>query len=392
MNDLGLLDSQNRRPVTYSCAGLARSLLAAVLAGCAAIPEFPASGVVAGHEFRGPVDSALAQAFLVGAELPRELEGLRQRVREREERPSSADLAEWSRRYSPDVATLLLVEAVSADPRQAHASELYRRELEVLRRVGVPTPLPEDRQDVGVLFVPGWFYRSHGTETGSDFALQRAAIESLGIRTRFVPVDENGSVEENARAVAAAVRSVADHEGRWIVVSASKSSPEVALALGSLLDARECAHVAAWLNIGGALRGSPLADRALRASRRWWVWLLFRFEGFDLDGLAGLRTESRRRCLESLEFPAHLTRVSYVGVPLSGNVSDLGRRGYRYLRTLAPNDGLVLLADAFLDGDHVLLEPGADHFFGHEEQQRRSRALLRTVLTLVREDEGGTAR
>ena len=379
-----------RRPVAFLVGCVVRTSAAAVLAGCAAIPEFPASGVVAGLEFSGPVDSPLARGFLEGAELPPDLEELRRGVRDREVRPSSSDLSDWTRRYSSDVATLLFVEAVAADPRHARANGLYRRELEALRCAGVGTWLTEGVEDVAVLFVPGWLHRSHGAETGSDFARQRAVFESMGVPTVLVPVDENGEVEENARSVAAAIRSVAEEERRWIVVSASKSSPEVALALGGMLEPRECLHVVAWLSVGGALRGSPLADRALRASWRWWVWLTFRLDGFDLAGLASLRTEPRSRCLESLDFPEHVTRVSYVGVPLSGNVTDLGRHGYRYLRTLGPNDGLVLLADELLPGNHVLLEPGSDHFFQHPEQELRSAALLRTVLTLALATRGGT--
>ena len=46
-----------------------------------------------------------------------------------------------------------------------------------------------------------------------------------------------------------------------VVVSASKSGAEVALALGRVLTPAETSHVRAWVSIGGVLRGSPVADR-----------------------------------------------------------------------------------------------------------------------------------
>ena len=63
--------------------------------------------------------------------------------------------------------------------------------------------------------------------------------------------------------VVAAIRARSHSGRRLIVASASKSGPEVTLALTKLGSA-ETRHIAAWVNIVGALQGTPLADtRAL---------------------------------------------------------------------------------------------------------------------------------
>jgi hypothetical protein len=66
-------------------------------------------------------------------------------------------------------------------------------------------------------------------------------------------------VETNAGLVAAAIRARADTGRRLILMSASKSAPEVAMALTQLGD-EATRHVAAWINAVGALQGTPLTD------------------------------------------------------------------------------------------------------------------------------------
>ena len=99
---------------------------------CTAIPTLSAEGAVAGYAFSGTVDSELAREFLQGTELPGDLRRLRDELRRRMRPPSSSELRELARRYSPDVATLLFVEAVAADLDQAAVREIYERELERL--------------------------------------------------------------------------------------------------------------------------------------------------------------------------------------------------------------------------------------------------------------------
>jgi hypothetical protein len=238
-----------------------------------------------------------------------------------------------------------------------------------------------------ILFVPGWFYRAH-PENGGDFRTQREQLGTLGFDTRLADIDENGTVEENAVVVAKLVRALRLEERRVILVSASKSGPEVGVALGRLLEPDEVSHVLAWVSIGGVVRGSPLADTALEPRLCWFVESHFARQGFDLDGLASLQTSKRRAEADRMTFPDHLLRLSYIGVPLSGDVGKRARSTYRRLRHDGPNDGLTLLVDELIPGGLAIVEPGSDHYFKRPDQPQRTLALLTVVLTRIGENTG----
>jgi hypothetical protein len=366
-----------------ACCGIERIVLvAALLCGCAAIPRYEASGEVAGHRFEGPVDCPLAQSFLTGAEIPRELEALRLELQAGRE-PTPADYEAWSRAYSPDVATLLFVESLAQRPEHVGPQALFDCELDRLRRTGASSVPASSTSDVSVLFVPGWFYASHGGTTGADLRRERALLDELGIAQSLVPLDENGTVQANAVIVAECIREASATGLRVVIVSASKSSAEVALALGALLERRESAHVVAWLSVGGAVRGSPLADRVLQPDLAWLAWGLLRLDGYDMAALRSLRASCLRPGFDALRIPKHILKVSYLPVPLSGNVDARSAFGYRLLRRVGPTDGLTLLDEQRIPGGLILIEPGADHFFEHRERELRTAALLNTLRVLA---------
>src|SRR5262249_26855508 len=100
-----------------------------------------------------------------------------------------------------------------------------------------------------VLIVPIYLYkRLFGS--GADLAAPRAALQNLGFPCYFVETQDDGAVETNADLVAEAI------------ISASKSSSEVALALTKLGSAKTH-HVVAWINTAGVLQGTALTDEYL---------------------------------------------------------------------------------------------------------------------------------
>jgi hypothetical protein len=350
------------------------------LSGCTAPPRVTASGRVAGYDLRGPVDSDVARRYLEGDPLPARLEDVRRDCLAAGQVPSREALATLSRDYSPDVATLLFLETQSARPDVRELRQRYEAELAHVRRVGVDASKPDFPDDLLVLLVPGWFYLAHGGETNADYHIQRRILERWGVPHRLVPLDENGTVEGNARTVAAAVRE-ASRGHRVFLVSASKSGAEVALALGRELEPAETEAVVGWLSIVGVVRGTPLADRALACDLRWLVRLKFALEGFDLEGLKSMRTCRAERAFADLHFPPHVRSCAHVAVPLSGHITKRGDFGYRAMREFGPNDGLVLLADELVPCAVPLLMPGIDHFLGpHEDQEVWGAAVMRVFL------------
>ncbi len=350
------------------------------LHGCLSVPEFAARGSVAGYPLSGPVDSEVAKDYVEGRPLPSKLEDTRHRLLARGRAASRGELTELSRRYSPDVATLLFLETVSAIPTNRTMRERFESELAHVRRVGVERAKPDVPDDLLVLLVPGWFYWTNGAETNADYRIQRRLYEQWGIRHALVRVGENGTVDDNARIVADAIRQARGK--RVFVVSASKSGAEVALALGRDLDQQDTEHVVGWLSIGGVVRGSPLADRVLEPDICWVVELKLGTQGFDLRGLKSMQTAPSRDAFETLHLPRHIRVVSYVPVPLSGNISERGSFGYHRMRDFGPNDGLTLLADELVPGATTILAPGLDHFLGAPDTQNVwSTAMFRAILT-----------
>src|SRR5262249_19603066 len=195
--------------------------------GCSVVPRVTASGNVAGYALCGPVDSVVARDYLEGRPLPPGLEDTRRRYLASGQVPSRDVLATVSRQHSPDAATLLLIETLSALPEIRDLRQRYEAELSYVRRVGVERARPDIPENLLVLMVPGWFYAAHGRETNADYGIQRGLLDRWGIAYRLIPTEENGAVEDNARIVADAIRE-ASRDHQVFLVSASKSGAEVA--------------------------------------------------------------------------------------------------------------------------------------------------------------------
>jgi hypothetical protein len=270
--------------------------------GCLQAPRIAASGTFAGYSMSGPVDSKIARDYLQGRPLPSGLARTRRQYLAAGLVPSREALAAVARDYSPDVATLLFIETVSATSESRELRRYFDTELANLRRAGIEGARPEIPEKLLVLLVPGWFYVTHGSETGADFNSQRRTFDRMGVPNRLVKEDENGTVEGNARIVASAIREASKHNHQILLVSASKSGAEVAQALGRELSHDESASVIGWVSIGGVVRGTPIADRVLEPELCWFTELKFGLEGFSLEGAKSMRTERAEECLRVSPF------------------------------------------------------------------------------------------
>src|SRR5215467_8461640 len=205
-----------------------------------------------------------------------------------------------------------------------------------------------------VLIVPIYLYkRLFGS--GADLAAPRAALQKVGFPCYFVETQDDGAVETNADLVAEAIQSRAQSGRRLIIISASKSSSEVALALTKLGPA-ETRHVAAWINTAGVLQGTPLTDEYLFQELELLVGHL------DAAGKESLTTTRGRERFDSFRVPEHVFVVNYVGIPLTGTISFFARTSFVSLRKYGPNDGISLLADMVYPGGVTLADLGNDHF------------------------------
>jgi hypothetical protein len=361
-----------------SSLGLSLTLsIALLLAACAGLP---ARGNIGVQSVDTRVDSEVARYYL-----ERYLSGKRGDaiLDERIDRlyqnghnhlPDRDDLKKLSDDFSVDFAALYLADQIERTPVNRRFRNAFEQAYDDIHKAVAEgrVQLPTAAADYEVLFVPTYLYKRI-TFTGADMAAPRAALQRAGFRCHFVETDDDGPVETNADLVVAAIRARAQSGRRLIVVSASKSGPEVALAL-TRLGPTETRHVAAWINAVGALQGSPMADERLAPE------IDFIVGPVNPAGRDSITTARSRQRFDSFHIPEHVLVVNYFGIPVSGSISFFARRGFFSLGKYGPNDGVVLLADTIFPGGVILAELGSDHFLFNKDPDIKTMALAITVI------------
>jgi hypothetical protein len=347
-------------------------------------------GEIRGFPFQGTTSSeesqALLQEMLVGSgRAPGAWLGtVRLDRTELAGPPDRGTLQRIAEEYSHDVATIVFAHQVLGQEQNRRMQSLYLKNLAWIRTAPELAGRTIAQAAAGYTFVfaPAWLYRSHPWN-GADFRRPRRLLEAHGIETRLLDLAEDGVVEENAARIAAALREPGTPGRRRVVVSTSKSGAETALALGELLEPEELSDVAAWVNIGGVIRGTPLADVGLTSWRGSIARAWFSLQGWNWAAVESLATPIRRARFAGLRFPEALLVVNFIGAPLSGDMTLYSRPGHALLHGFGPNDGATLLADQIVPGSLTVLQPGVDHYFDLPDADLRSLALLKSVLDLV---------
>jgi hypothetical protein len=270
--------------------------------------------------------------------------------------PDERELKKLSDEFSVDFAALYFADRIAQIPANRRFrgvfNQFYKSTKAALAQGNAR--LPETSAHYEVLIVPTYLYKRN-LATGSALAAPRAALENVGMPCYFVETQDDGAVESNAELIMAAIRKRGQDGRRLIIISASKSSAEVALALTKLGPA-ETPHVAAWINAVGALKGVQLIDDNVMPDIEWVVGKI------DPAGTASMAAAESRRRFKSFQVPERVFVVNLIGIPMSGNVGFKASFGYFPLRKHGPNDGFVLLADTIYPGGVTLTELGMDHF------------------------------
>jgi hypothetical protein len=275
-------------------------------------------------------------------------------------------------------------------PKNRFAQQAFHSYLETLRtqRITEKFHIDEKFTSYLIVFVPGYAYKRDPT-TGADFALQRRVMGQAGFATLLVESDEIGTIERNASILANELTRLEKSHAKIILVSTSKAGPEVALAIGKIMTAKQLTHVKAWISVGGLLRGSPIADQALKWPKSWFAAIGFFFKGLSIDVIGDLSTQKRREVFAHLHFPEHILLSQYVGVPLSGDIGEHVEGRYKDLREHGPNDGLTLVADELIEGSIVITDVGLDHFYLDREIDLKTLAVARVILDELERREKG---
>jgi len=235
-----------------------------------------------------------------------------------------------------------------------------------------------------VLFVPGWDYVENGHLTGADFAQPRKLVSRFGIENHLVELPPTGSVEQNAEVLAAEIVGRGRSGKQILIAGASSAGPAIHLALGELLGKKELSSIKAWLNLGGILQGSPLVDHLQSRPQRWLFNLVVWFKNWNKDSILSMGTGPSRSRFQRLHVDADIFVVNYLGVPLSGQLSQYSKDKYPLLKSDGPNDGLTLLTDVIAPNSLTIVALGNDHFFAEDPRiEEKTVALMKVMLTYL---------
>lgn len=372
------------------------AVLCLLIAGCQSradsqLPRIPASGVLAGEMIDTPVDSEAARYYL-----EEYLQGQRRQpeidraLAEADHRvgggiPGRDELQALTQQFSTDLAALYFATKVLAQPQNRHFRAIFRAEMEKIRS-GTVAPLPVNTPSSRVLYVPGWLYRTD-PGSGADMADSRRVTAGSGAEAILIEVPESGTIETNAEHVAQAILRYSQDGRVLTLVSASKGGPEIGQALSLLETARKKHAAALWINAGGLLQGSPLADFGMRWPQRWLAWLVRGRYGWNLPSIASMKTGLSRERYAHWRLPPGVLIVNYLGVPMASQVTARAHDGYHRMRPLGPNDGLTLLPDAIAPNSLTLLALGQDHFMRNRDPDVEALALPRAILRWVGETQ-----
>jgi hypothetical protein len=210
--------------------------------------------------------------------------------------------------------------------------------------------------------IPGAFYLQH-KNTGADGAQLAAILKAINCRVERVPVESFGALTTNAAIIADWLSRHRDQ--RVALISLSKGSADLKIALGLSNAAELFRNVETWVSLSGLPQGTPLVPWLRRQPlRRLGVRLLLRLHGQRYSVVEELRPEPDGPLASWPPMPPHLRVIHIVSFPLRRHVAHpWAARAYERLKPLGPNDGGgFLLADVANLPGTVLPVWGADHY------------------------------
>jgi hypothetical protein len=356
-------------------------ICASGMTGCGHIRKIPAKGLLQGYPIETTVDDERARYYLENYlsgkggndTLQRAIEALHANLKN--DLPSREQLKRIASDYSLDFGALVFGNQLLKQAGNADLQKRFSENLDRIRNGTVDYP----RKDVLIMIVPGFDYAKNGSKTGADFASPRRLLEKAGYEIYFVNIDPLGSVEENAAFLSSCILR---NKGRKIALAgASSAGPAIHLALGKSLTDSDLVNVKAWLNLGGILQGVPVLDQVTSGPKGWAFSTIRWFKGWPKESFESMYTQVSRKRFASLAVPKGIRIYNYVGLSLSGNISDFARDKYLMMRPDGPNDGLTLLPDIIAPNSRSILSTTTDHFFAKDpEIDNKTLALLVTII------------
>jgi hypothetical protein len=350
-----------------------------IMFGGSCLPKtiIPVNGLLFNKVFKTTVDDSLASKMLTN---PTDRGVLNLFEIYKDKKNDTETLTEITRKYSADVATLYYLQRIYQSEINRDAQDLYLTYFEN-QSTNAPQNEFDKLKEYIVVFVPGLAYKED-TTTGADFARQRRLLISKGIKNELIEVGEWDLAEENAKKVAKRLKIISEQNEKIILVSASKGSLETAIALGKILKPEETKSIKSWINVGGILRGSPIADNYLKFPKCWLAKIMLWTKGKKINIVQDMSYKSRKESFSQLQFPKNIKIISFVGAPLATKINKEIKSRYCSMIGLGPNDGLTPLADETIENGMIVSEIGLDHYFRDENIDKKTLALALVAVKI----------
>ncbi|TGN10217.1 hypothetical protein [Leptospira ilyithenensis] len=235
------------------------------------------------------------------------------------------------------------------------------------------------KKNILLAMVPGMFYKDNPT-VGADGKALRDMAAGLGLKEDVIPVDQTGTVDENAKVICDYVKNRTDVNG-IIFASVSKGSGDLKKAIQLCGGEDYFKKAKGWYNIGGLNKGTMLVDGIEDNWRyRWEARSYFFWKGYNYDGFLSMGSGKERPLDFDLKVPKHLLLINVIAVPQFRQVTKRAKPFYEYLIQYGPNDGMTLLADSYVEGAITYPSFRNDHYFQWPIYENRLRAFFTYIV------------
>jgi hypothetical protein len=333
-------------------------------------------GMLFGQSLSTTVDNDLAKRMLTN---PMDSQVLDLFKNYKENPLSTVTLSDISQKYSMDVATFYFLQKIYQNQQNKEVQDKYQKFL-AQQHAKILSPEMAQLQENYLVFIPGIAYKED-TTTGADFATQRRLLSKINVQNELIETLEWGLSGPNAEIIAARLKILNKTHKKIVVVSASKGSLELAIALGKLMLPEDTDSIKTWISICGIIRGSPVADIHLSGPKSWYAGALLWTKGQNLDFLKDLSYDFRKRDYQNFSFPKHLKIVQLIAAPLATQISKEISGRYTSMLDLGPNDGVTPLIDELIDNGSIVVELGLDHYFRDEHIEKKTLALALAAIS-----------
>lgn len=159
------------------------------------------------------------------------------------------------------------------------------------------------------------------------------------------------------------------------MISASKGGLDLIYYLEKLAQKNELQKIHAWVNVGGILKGTLIAEEHCKFPLSVVPAALLALKGKTLEIVGDIRRSSKEKIFQELKFTDSIKVVHLIGVPFQFQVKKEIKSRYNALSDYGPNDGLTLITDTIFPKGMIITEIGLDHYFKDENIDAKTAAL-----------------